>query len=115
MVWRGMLHFIVTLLSQSCYCVPQIKYMLPKNIDPWSTAGNTGETGHLTQLLWSGSKKVGCGFIEFVTKDSWYTQVKQSIQLQTQKRAGKEGGFCFSGLHATTFLEETWEEAWCTR
>ncbi len=56
--------------------ISQIKDMLPKNIDPWSTAGNTGVTGHLTQLLWAGSKKVGCGFISFVNKDGMYAQVK---------------------------------------
>ncbi len=60
--------------------------MLPKNIDPWSTAGQTGVTGHLTQLLWAGSTKVGCGFIEFVKPNDFYTQV--GILLLTKKRNG---------------------------
>ncbi len=32
--------------------------MKPKNVSPWSTSGNKGETRHLTQLLWSGTKSV---------------------------------------------------------
>ena len=53
----------------------EIRDMRVENVHPWVTAGNTGVTGHLTQEIWSGTTKVGCGFMQFVTADGAYTQV----------------------------------------
>ena len=51
--------------------------MLPWNVHPkWSETGNTGVTGHLTQLLWAETEKVGCGFISFVDENGDYNQVR---------------------------------------
>lgn len=53
--------------------------MLPWNVHPkWSETGNTGVTGHLTQLLWAETEKVGCGFISFVDENGEYNQVRKT-------------------------------------
>ena len=41
----------------------QVKDFPSANVNPWSTTGATGVTGHYTQVIWGNTKKVGCGFI----------------------------------------------------
>ncbi len=65
-VWASRNGFLFSvLLLLLLHLLPQIKDMRTENVDPFSVSGNTGVTGHLTQLLWADTQKCGCGFIVY--------------------------------------------------
>jgi hypothetical protein len=57
----------------------QVKDWPSANIGSYTSAGATGVVGHYTQLIWSESKKVGCGYVMYSDPEkpnSPYKQVK---------------------------------------
>ncbi len=44
----------------------QVKDWPAANIGSYSSNGATGVVGHYTQLIWGSTKKVGCGFVQYM-------------------------------------------------
>jgi len=57
----------------------QVKDWPAANVGSFSSNGATGVVGHYTQLIWGSTKKVGCGFVQYMDPEKPtipYRQVK---------------------------------------